>query len=83
MYYNIHTLYPTKEPPENIDYEPCEKIYYERLMEDFAKVDDNNLIMCGADFNDFYTYYSIYEPGYEFQKGDLVLFNIIEKNLKN
>ena len=82
MYYNIHTLYSTEEPPGNMDFEPCEKIYNDRLMEDFAKVDDNNLIMCGADFKDFYTYYSIYEPGYEFQKGDLVLFNIAEKIFK-
>jgi hypothetical protein len=52
-------------------------------MEDFVKVDDTTLIACGADFLDFYGYYSIYNPGYKFKKGNLVLFDIKTKKFKN
>ena len=83
IYYNIRTLYSTIDPPEGLPKLQCEKVDYNRLMEDFVMVDDTTLIACGADFIDFYQYYSIYNPGYIFKKGDLVLFDIKSKKFKN
>ena len=83
MYYNIRTLYSNIDPPKGLPKLECEKFNYNRLMEDFVKVDDTTLIACGAEFIDFYQYYSIYNPGYIFKKGDLVLFDIKTKKFKN
>ena len=60
IYYNKINLAYTLPPPENIPKYSCQKVHYSRLMEDFLKIDDNNLIACGANFKDFYTYFSIY-----------------------
>ena len=52
-------------------------------MEDFVKVDDNNLIVCGANFFDLYGDYSVYNSGYILEQGNLVLFDIKKKQFKN
>ena len=67
----ISYIYYNKPPLENLL--TCEKIYYTRLMEDFAKIDDNTLITGGANFLDFYGYFSIYDPGYKFDQGTMAI----------
>ena len=76
-YYNLYFSLP---PLENLL--TCEKIYYTRLMEDFAKIDDNTLITGGANFLDFYGYFSIYDPGYKFDQGTMAIFDIKNKKFK-
>ena len=76
-YYNLYFSLP---PLENLPI--CEKIYYTRLMEDFAKIDDNTLITGGANFLDFYGYFSIYDPGYKFDQGTMAIFDIKNKKFK-
>ena len=72
IYYNKTVLSYNNPPPQNIPKLSCEKYNYTLLMEDFAKVDDNNLIACGANFIDLYVSYSIYNPGYQLEPGNLV-----------
>ena len=81
IYYNKYNLNFTLPPLENLPKLTCEKIYYTRLMEDFAKIDDNTLITGGANFIDFYGYFSIYDPGYKFDQG-MAVFDIKSKNFK-
>ena len=76
-YYNLYFSLP---PLENLPI--CEKIYYTRLMEDFAKIDDNTLITGGAYFLDFYGYFSIYDPGYKFDQSTMAIFDIKNKKFK-
>jgi len=76
----ISYIYYNKPPLENLL--TCEKIYYTRLMEDFAKIDDNTLITGGANFLDFYGYFSIYDPGYKFDQGTMAIFDIKNKKFK-
>ena len=83
IYYNIVDISYTNPPPENIPKLSCQKHQYERLMEDFVKLDDNTLIACGANFADLYMDYSIYKPDYKFEQGTLVLFDIRKKRFKN
>ena len=82
IYYNKYNLYFTLPPLENLPKLACEKIYYIRLMEDFAKIDDNTLITGGANFQDFYGYFSIYDPGYKFDQGTMAIFDIKNKKFK-
>ena len=83
IYYNKYNLNYTLPPLQNLPKLSCEKIYYTRLMEDFAKIDDNTLITGGANFIDFYKDFSIYNPGYKFDQGTMALFDIKNKNFKN
>ena len=82
MYYNKINLAYTLPPPENIRKYSCQKASYTRLMEDFLKIDDNNLIACGANFKDFYAYFSIYNPDYQIKQGNLALFDIRKNQFK-
>ena len=68
IYYNKVTLSYTNPPPENVSKLSCQKIPYSRLMEDFVKIDEKNLIICGANFLDLYHDYSIYNPVYKFEQ---------------
>ena len=82
-YYNKSKLTYTEPPPKNLPKFSCQKIPYSRLMEDFVKVDENNLIACGASFSDLYQKYSIYNPGYQLEQGHLVLFDLKTNQPKN
>ena len=82
MRYNKINIDYTLPPPENVPKLSCQKIPYNRLMEDFLKIDDNNLIACGANFEDLYHDFSIYNHGYQFKQGNLVLFDIRTKQFK-
>ena len=82
-YYNKINLTYTEPPPENLPKLSCKKINYSRLMEDFVKVDDNNIIACGASFSDLYQKYSIYNPGYQLEQGNLILFDLKKEQPKN
>ena len=82
IYYNKYNLKYTSPPLDNLPKLSCEKIFYTRLMEDFAKIDDNTLITGGANFLDFYGYFSIYNPGYKFDQGTMAVFDIKSKKFK-
>ena len=82
IYYNKADLDYTLPPPENVPKLTCQQIPSTRLMEDFLKVDDNNLIACGANFLDLYAYYSVYNPGYILDQGNMILFDIKKKQFK-
>ena len=45
-------------------------------------MDENNLIACGANFLDLYAYYSVYNPGYILDQGNMILFDIKKKQFK-
>ena len=83
MRYNKINIDYTLPPPENVPKLSCQKMHYNRLMEDFLKIDDNNLIACGANFKDLYHDFSIYNPGYQLEQGGLFLLDLKEKKFKN
>ena len=45
-------------------------------------MDENNLIACGGNFLDLYAYYSVYNPGYILDQGNMILFDIKKKQFK-
>lgn len=83
MYYNNKNFYFTEPPPRNIPKLNCENIINTRLMEDFAKIDENTIITGGANFLDLYATYSIYNPGYEFKQGTMHILDIKSKKFRD